>query len=91
MFGITGTTTITVTGGQVLGVAGALTASCLLMLAKGNGPRMCYNQYENKQFNSLCNKYKLSKEQRRILHDFISGQNYSYKEIEQIIIELFFS
>ena len=61
------------------------------MFAKGNGPRMGHNQYENKQFNSLCNKYKLSKEQRRILHDYISGQNYSYKEIEQLIIELFFS
>ena len=91
MFGITGTIEITVSGKQVLSVAGALVANGLLMFAKGNGPRMGHNQYENKQFNSLCNKYKLSKEQRRILHDYISGQNYSYKEIEQLIIELFFS
>lgn len=52
---------------------------------------MRHNQYENKQFNSLCNKYKLTKEQRRILHDYSLGQNYSYEEIEKIIIELFFS
>ncbi len=77
----------------VIGVtyAGALVATGVMMFAKGNGPRMGHNQYENKQFNSLCNKYKLTKEQRRILHDYISGQNYSYKEIEQLIIELFFS
>ena len=91
MFGITGTMAVTVTGAQVLGVAGVLAAGGLLMFAKGNGPRMGHNQYENKQFNSLCNKYKLTKEQRRILHDYISGQNYSYHEIEQIIKELFFS
>ena len=91
MFGITGTIEITVSGKQVLSVAGALVANGLLMFAKGNGPKMGHNQYENKQFNSLCNKYKLSKEQRRNLHDYISGQNYSYKEIEQLIIELFFS
>ena len=71
--------------------AGSLASSGLIMFAKGNGPRMGHNQYENKQFNSLCNKYKLTKEQRRILHDYISGQNYSYHEIEQIIKELFFS
>ncbi|MBE6143818.1 MAG: RHS repeat-associated core domain-containing protein [Erysipelotrichaceae bacterium] len=91
MYGITGTMAVTVTGAQVLGVSGALAAGGLLMFAKGNGPRMGHNQYENKQFNSLCNKYKLTKEQRRILHDYISGQNYSYHEIEQIIKELFFS
>ena len=51
---------------------------------------MGHNQYENKQFNSLCNKYKLTKDQRKILHDYISDQNYSYREIEQLIIELFF-
>lgn len=60
------------------------------MFAKGNGPRIGHNQYENKQFNSLCNKYKLKKQQRRILHKNISGQNYSYHEIERLIIELFF-
>ena len=37
-----------VTGVQVLGVAGLLGAT--YMFAKGNGPRMGHNQYENKQF-----------------------------------------
>lgn len=89
MFGITGTMAVTITGAQVLGVAGLLGAT--YVFAKCNGPRMGHNQYENKQFNSLCNKYKLTKNQRRILYDYISGQNYSYHEIEQVIKELFFS
>ena len=82
---------IVVGGSLVVSAAGALAASGLLMFAKGNGPRMGHNQYENRQVNSLCNKYKLTKDQRRILHDYISGQNLSYHEIEQVIIELFFS
>ena len=82
---------IVVGGSLVVSAAGALAASSLLMFAKGNGPRMGHNQYEKKQIDSLCKKYNLSKEQRRILHDYISGQNYSYHEIEQIIKELFFS
>ncbi len=81
-----------VTAGAIgLTYVGALAASGFMMFAKGNGPRMGHNQYENKQIDSLCKKYNLSKDQRRILHDYISGQNYSYKEIERIIIELFFS
>ena len=52
---------------------------------------MGHNQYENKQIDSLCNKYKLTKEQRRILHESISGRNLSYREIEEEIIYLFFS
>ena len=82
---------IVVAGAISVTYAGALVASGVMMFAKGNGPRMGHNKYENKQFNSLCNKYKLTKEQRRILHDYISGQNYSYHEIEKIIKELFFS
>ena len=81
----------TVLGGAIGAGLGAFAAGGLLMFAKGNGPRMGHNQYENKQIDSLCKKYNLSKDQRRILHDYISGQNYSYKEIERIIIELFFS
>ena len=42
------------------------------------------NQAQNKQVNDIVNKHKLTKEQRRELHDEISGQNYSYKEIEEI-------
>ncbi|MDE5867984.1 MAG: hypothetical protein K2H02_03475, partial [Anaeroplasmataceae bacterium] len=90
---ITGTMAGTLVTAGAIGMTtvGALAASGIIMFAKGNGPRMGHNQYENKQFNSLCNKYKLTKEQRRILHDYISGRNYSYHEIEQIIIVLFFS
>ena len=81
-----------VTAGAIgLTYAGALTASRVMMFAKGNGPRMGHNQYEKKQIDSLCKKYNLLKEQRRILRDYISGQNYSYHEIEQIIKELFLS
>ena len=35
------------------------------MFAKSNGPRMGHNQYENKQIDSLCKKYDLSKEQKK--------------------------
>lgn len=35
---------------------GALAASGVMMFAKGNGPRMGHNQYENKQIDSLCKK-----------------------------------
>lgn len=72
--------------------AGALAATKgLIRFSKGYGPRIGHNQYENKQVDSLCKKYKLTKTQRRILHDYISGQNYTYHEIEEIIIELFFN
>ena len=62
-----------------------------ILFSKGNGPRLGHNQYENKQIDSLCKQFNLTKEQRRILHEYITGQNLSYQEIKQIIIELFFS
>lgn len=69
-----------------IATAGALVTSGVTMFVKGNGPWIGHNQYENKQFNSLCSKYKLTKEQSRILHDCISGQNYSYREIEMKVL-----
>lgn len=83
------TSSVVITGKEV--IVGAGTLGLIYMAAKGYGPRMGHNQYENKQFNSLCNKYKLTKDQRRVLHDNITGQNYEYHEIEQLILELFFS
>ncbi len=46
------------------------------------------NQVQNKQVDDIVKKYKLSKAQRRILHDEISGQNLTFKEIESIAIEI---
>ena len=62
-----------------------------LLFLKGNGPRLGHNQYENKQIDSLCKQFNLTKVQRRILHEYITGQNLSYQEIKRIIIELFFN
>ena len=39
------------------------------------------NQAQNKQAREAANKYNLSKEGRRLLHDTITGQGYSMKEI----------
>ncbi|MDH6355873.1 hypothetical protein M2132_002223 [Dysgonomonas sp. PH5-45] len=50
---------------------------------KGNTPGN--NQSQNKQVSDLARKYKLSKQQRRQLHDMISGEGYGYHEIEQVI------
>lgn len=61
----------------------------LLLLLKVIIMKDYENKWKNNENFSLCKKYNLSKEQRRILHDYISGQNYSYHEIEQIIKELF--
>ena len=42
------------------------------------------NQAQNKQARDAANKHGLSKEQKRKLHDEITGQNYGYREIEEI-------
>ena len=60
-----------------------------LLFAKGYGPRIGHNQHENRQFDQLCREHHLSKDEARRLHDYISHQNYSYREIEEIIFELF--
>ncbi|ACV61100.1 hypothetical protein Dtox_0138 [Desulfofarcimen acetoxidans DSM 771] len=42
------------------------------------------NQAQNKQARDAAKKYKLNKDQQRTLYDRISGENYTYKEIENI-------
>ena len=93
IFAITGSSAgaAATTSAIALASAGLIASGVITMFSKGNGPRMGHNQYEKKQIDYLCRKYQLSKEQRRILHEHISGRNYSYHEIEKIIIELFFS
>ena len=41
------------------------------------------NKAQNEQARSAANKHGLNREQRRKLHDEISGQNYGYKEIDE--------
>ena len=59
------------------------------MLSKGNGPRIGHNHYEHKQFRQLCRKHNLTKTEGEKLHRYISYQNYTYHEIEELIFELF--
>ena len=40
---------------------------------------------QQKQIDQLCNKYRLSPDQRKELHRIIHGEGYGYKEIEEII------
>ena len=42
------------------------------------------NQAQNKQVRDIVNKYGLNREQQRKLHDEITGQNYGYREIEEV-------
>jgi hypothetical protein len=53
---------------------------------KNGTPRS--NQAQNKQVRDIATKYGLNKAQQRELHDEITGQNYSYKEIEEIAREI---
>lgn len=46
------------------------------------------NQAQNKQTRDISNRYKLDKDQQRELHDEITGQNYTFKEIEEIAKEI---
>lgn len=64
---------IALTGAIGLTAVGAFGAT--IMFSKGFGPRMGHNQFENKQFNQLCNKDHLTKEETRVLHDYISHEN----------------
>jgi hypothetical protein len=50
---------------------------------RGNAPRN--NQDQNRQTNSLANKYALTNEQVERLHRRIAGQGYNYRKIEKII------
>lgn len=55
---------------------------------RGKAPRD--HERQNEQVKSLAQKYKLTKEQQDKVHREISGQGYSYKEIEELIIEMFY-
>ncbi|MGN0329216.1 MAG: hypothetical protein ACI4D4_09600, partial [Lachnospira sp.] len=41
------------------------------------------------QFNHLANKYNLTKDQRKQLHDYIHGEGFDYHEIEKTILDIF--
>ena len=48
------------------------------------------HERQNEQVKSLAQKYKLTNTQQEKVHREISGQGYSYKEIEELIIEMFY-
>lgn len=85
--GITGAVELTISGTLGLIAAGAVGA--VYMLSKGNGPRIGHNHYGNKQFRQLCRKHNLTKTEGEKLYRYISYQNYTYHEIEELIFELF--
>lgn len=72
-----------------LGLIAAGVVGAVYMFSKGNGPRIGYNHYENKQFRQLCRKHNLTKNEEEKLHRYISHQNYTCHEIEELIFELF--
>ena len=47
------------------------------------------NQVQNKQFNDVVNKLRLTKDQARRLHETITGQGYDYQEILQTAKDMF--
>lgn len=49
-------------------------------------PKMGNNRTKNEEVTSLVKKHKLNRNQQRKLHDYITGENYTRKEIEGIII-----
>ncbi|MCF0124474.1 MAG: hypothetical protein HUJ68_01745, partial [Clostridia bacterium] len=73
---------------SLVGSAGVALGAAL-MFSKGFGPRIGHNQFENKQFKYLCNKHHLTKDEARFLHEYISHNNYTFREIEQLIWDLF--
>ena len=60
----------------------------LLQLASSGGTPG-NNQAQNAQIRNIAREFGLNKDQRRELHDEISGQNYGYQEIRAIAIEMF--
>lgn len=54
---------------------------------RGNTTRN--NQRQNEQVRNIARKLKLTPEQQRILHDYISHEGYGYQEVLKIAIELF--
>ena len=79
--------TASVANAGILG--GVLAAGALILFAKGNGPRIGHNQYENKQVESLAKKHKLTMDEQDRLHRYISGEGLTYHEIEEVIKMLF--
>jgi len=54
-------------------------------MGRSKGNMSGNHKVQNKQIDSLVSKYKLTNDQRRELHDMISGHGYGYHEVEQII------
>lgn len=54
---------------------------------KGNTPGN--NIVQNKQFKAVVREFKLNKDQTRELHEYITGQGYSYQELRDVAIRLF--
>jgi len=54
---------------------------------RGNTPRN--NQAQNRQFNDIAKEYGLTKIEARRLHDIISGQGYSRREIIDELLSIF--
>ena len=80
-----------VAGGAIAVSGSAAGLELGIRLAKGNGSRMGHNQHENKQIDDICKEFKLSKDQRRILHDYLQdyGGRCTYKQIKEIVNLLF--
>jgi len=54
---------------------------------KNNAPRN--NQAQNKQVTDIVKKLGLNPNQRRLLHEEITGQGYSYQEVLKIVKTMF--
>jgi hypothetical protein len=83
---------ITVDGALVV-VGGVLIGAGILMMASSGTPGN--NQAQNKQFRGAVREGErrigrsLTKDEIRQVHDAISGQNYGYHEIVELIVEMF--
>jgi hypothetical protein len=83
---------ITVDGTLVV-VGGVLIAAGILMMASSGTPGN--NQAQNKQFRGAVREgerrigRRLSKDEIRQVHDAISGRNYGYHEIVELIVDMF--
>ena len=59
------------------------------ILLAGSGGTPGNNQAQNQQINALVRQFGLTKDERRQLHQIISGQNLGFQEIKQVIIDEF--
>lgn len=80
--------------------AGHVVSGAQAMFAKGAGSdgtsydkqkntTPANNQAQNKQIDDISKQLRLTKGQRRELHDYISKQGYSYQEILEIARDMF--